>query len=118
MVENLLFTANGITEILDSKTGSSLGTITKDLKGKYVIDVPEHGDRTLLNLYPQSNCTYKSGGCTWITDDKCRVIEARYKVNPVNNTNGVRSKNMDTQMIDNPYNLITQQEKQQFSHFG
>lgn len=90
--------ANGITEILDSKTGRSLGTITKGDMGKYVIDVPEHGDRTLLNLYPQSNCTYKSGGCTWITDDKGRVIEARYKVNPVNNTNVVRSKNMDTQM--------------------
>lgn len=97
---NLLYRdgANGVVEILDNKSGRLLGTMTKDNTGKYVINVPENGDRTLLNLYPQSNCTYKSGSHTWITDGKGRVVEVRYLVKPVNNTKYVRNKNMDTQM--------------------
>lgn len=97
---------NGVTEVVNMKTGGMLGTIEVDDAGKYIIMVPESGDRTLLNLYPKSNSTYVCGNNRWITDEKGRVIEVRYRAQAVGNTRNVRAKGMDTEMgtYKNMYN--------------
>ena len=104
---NLIFreTKKGITEIVDKNTGEFFGTIIKDKSGKYIIDVPTNGNRTLLNLFPLPNTVYKSGTHQWITNSTGQVVKVKYTITP-NTTKGIRNKNMDTSMgtYKNVYN--------------
>lgn len=68
-------TERGVTSIY-SGSGEFLGTISGNAKTGYEI-VASESNRTLLNLFPLGNATYKCEGCLWKTDRFGRVIYAK-----------------------------------------
>ena len=65
----------GVNKIYNT-AGDFLGTITGDSRVGYVIECSEV-NRTLLNIFPLGNTTYKCGTNLWRTDRFGRVVYAK-----------------------------------------
>lgn len=71
----IIKTENGVNRIYNS-ANDFLGTISGNSASGYVIEC-SMTNRTLLNIFPMKNATYKCGNNLWKTDDYGRVIYAR-----------------------------------------
>ena len=89
----------GVAEVVDGKTGQLFGRMQKDAAGRYLIEVPENGNRTLLNLAPKTNAVYVSGSNKWYVNSYGQVYKAEYCVYPnATNVKALRNGNIDTPM--------------------
>ena len=107
---------DGIAEIVDINNGELLGRISKDKFGKYLIDVPVGGNRTLLNLAPKANTVYTSGTNKWVTNSYGQVYKVEYSVTPhTHKVKAVRDNKFDTKMGTHK-NLYNTEGKLAHSH--
>lgn len=73
--EDLIIKSEGAINNIYNAAGDYLGTIAGNATDGYIIECSVK-NRTLLNLYPLGNATYKCHGNKWITDEYGRVKRA------------------------------------------